>query len=188
MKNKIFVLFIVLFMLNILYCTAEYSEKYNDYEVINLKCYGDLTIKLYADNDLVEDEYSFVNCRNTELELWLCKCNEKNTSIILKTLSSITNIYDINIQYYINQIPNEDSKRIKKFINFDVYANEYKPPSAQIEWPELNQKYLIIGVISFIFLIIIGGILLIIMLFFRDKNKLNNKKPNIYKYIKNIKK
>ena len=185
-KTIIFILFIGVFMLNSLCCTAEYTNGFNEYEVINLKCYGDLTVKIRAETDLVDNEYKFINCKNTELELWSCKCNEKNTTIILQTSSDITNVYDIVIQYYIDEIQNDDSKRLKTFSNVYVYAVDYKPPKTVYELPEFNQKYLVGGIIIFIFSILSIGVLFIYKLLFRDKEK-PVKKQNIYKHIKNIK-
>lgn len=177
-KYIIFILFFSVFVLNSLCCTAEYTNGYNEFEVINLKCYGDLTIKLRAETDLVENEYKFVNCKNTE-ELWVCKCNEKNTTLILQTLSNITNIYDINVQYYIDKIQNDDSRRIKKFTNVHVYEIDYIPPKTVYELPDFNQKYLVIFIIGIIFIILLICVIFLYRLLFVDKEKLVKKSKDL---------
>lgn len=166
MKYKFIYIITVLFLLNILYCSAE--SYYNIYTLP--VCYNESMVKVHYQDNQTDGRYKINNCTVNEKFLWTCPCEHLNQTLILITDNKVQDVFDFVIQYYVasklpeddgddsmpslNEITNGNNQRI---VNINNLAINPKP----VEIPKLES-----GVLLTIVLIVCSIILFFIIAIF----------------------
>jgi len=172
-----------------------------DYNVTTIgQCIDDIVVKLRGKQQIKPNEYSFIDCKEVESDLWNCKC--KNPTIIwLKTDKNTTNEYDIVVEYYLDKISEDDieaneslknrttatepgevdliNEDFRRTLNFNNLA--FGPPASPVKKESFSLPSFSEGSSSVIFVIalilIIVGLIGIILYKFVFQEKKEKKRP-----------
>lgn len=153
---------LILFILIILCIFNVHAIDSGDsYQVANIiRCYGTVDIRIWGKSNITND-FNFKDCVQTEKDKWQCECNtNNNTYIILQTLNTTYNIYDIVIQYFIQPKVkieegqydiNSDNKRTLNFNNIIVTPKIEKKEIIKFKMPDFNLAgILMVGIFIFV--------------------------------------
>jgi len=177
---KISILLILsLLILHIMYCQEDNGD-----ELIYLynvsKCYGQVEIKVRADN-LSKEDFVLVECniKDNDITRWICPCKDNTkTSIILDSNTDKHLIFDFVLEYKLD-LENEDiteaqaNKRTTSINNVEINKQQFKSKKKGLPSIEGSKKIIVIGIIVLVIMIFI-----IILIF----KKISSSKDNLLQY------
>ncbi len=147
------------------------------YTVTNIsKCYGNYSVKVRGENNIVDGEYSMLNSTG-ENNIWIGGCNDNGNDIQILTDTETNNVYDITVEYYLmpltdDNITNDSNKRTLQFTNIGFKSVKEKEP---FKMPQLEDGRVILGVVGGIVLFIGLIIFLLWKFVFKDEGDIGDR-------------
>lgn len=185
-------MFLLMFFIILLFPIV-FGEEFKQVKQMDLPaCFGNITFKIVGVEPYTINDVKIEGCDNIQN----CACTNQPQIINFLTLDTISNTFDITIEFYIAPLieynsdpnvmynPNEDNKRNLKFSNIKVISELVEDDNNKTSVSTLS-----IFIILLILLIVLGVLFFFIMRYLKgeDKKKVKggDKKKEITKIVSN---